>query len=174
LERPDCCLAREAAASGKSPTEPRSSRVQIGGRNKFLGAEFGAEETGFSSRSFSMKQFVIAAVGLTLFAGAALAQNYGTAPAPAPSSTPAPAAAPAPAMATDAKPTAKAARAQCKADAKAQGLKGDARKTAQEDCFAKARPDLVAAEKCRKDGKDKNLAGKELKAYVKQCVASAG
>jgi psiF repeat len=77
------------------------------------------------------------------------------------------------APAADAKPTAKAARAQCQADAKAQGLKGDARKSAVEDCFAKARPDLAAADKCRKDGKDKNLAGKELKAFVKECVAGA-
>jgi hypothetical protein len=32
---------------------------------------------------------------------------------------------------------------------------------------------LAVADKCRKEGKDKNLAGKELRAYVKQCVASA-
>ena len=59
------------------------------------------------------------------------------------------------------------------ADAKAQGLKGPARKAAVDDCFAKARPDLAAAQKCRKEGKDKSHADKELKAYVKQCVAAA-
>ena len=70
-------------------------------------------------------------------------------------------------------PSAKEARAQCKADAKAQGLKGDARKAAVEDCFAKARPDIAAAKKCREEGKAKGLADKELKAYVKTCKADA-
>ena len=77
------------------------------------------------------------------------------------------------APAADAKPTAKEARAKCNADAKAQGLKGEPRKTAVADCFAKARPDLAAADKCRQEGKDQKLAGQKLKDYVKQCVASA-
>jgi len=113
-----------------------------------------------------MKRIFIAAFALSLASAAAIAQTTTppATPTPAPST-----AAPAP----DAKPTGKEARAQCVADAKAQGLKGPARKAAVDDCFAKARPDLAAAQKCRKEGKDKSLADKELKAYVKQCVAAA-
>ena len=64
-------------------------------------------------------------------------------------------------------------RAQCKADAKAQGLKSDQRKAAVEECFAKARPDIAAAKKCRDEGKAQGLADKELKTYVKTCKAGA-
>jgi len=70
-------------------------------------------------------------------------------------------------------PTAKEVRAQCRDQAKAQGLKGDERKAAVNDCFAKARPDLAAKQKCREEGKAKGLANAELKAYVKSCKASA-
>jgi hypothetical protein len=117
----------------------------------------------------SMKRFLIAALALGLSSALAVAQTTTPAPAPLAPGPVAPTAAPS----SDAKPTAKEAREKCRADAKAQGLKGDARKTAVDDCFAKARPDLVARQKCVKDGKDKSLAGKELKAFVKQCVASA-
>ena len=114
-----------------------------------------------------MKRLIVAALLLGLSGAVAVAQTTNPpAPAPTPGASTA-------GPASDAKPTAKEARAKCNADAKAQGLKGDDRKTAVADCFAKARPDLAAADKCRQEGKDKKLAGKELKTYVKQCVASA-
>jgi hypothetical protein len=130
------------------------------------GARGDAKEIDTKERT--MKRLLIAGLALGLFGAVASAQT--TAPAPTPSPAPA---APMAAPAADAKPTAKAARAQCQADAKAQGLKGEPRKTAVADCFAKARPDLAAADKCRQEGKDQKLAGQKLKDYVKQCVASA-
>ena len=95
-----------------------------------------------------MKRVLIAALLGALALGAASAQTA----APDPSATPSAASAPAAPM------SGKQAREQCKADAKAQGLKGEARKTAVQDCFAKARPDLAKAQQCRKYGKAKGLA----------------
>lgn len=69
------------------------------------------------------------------------------------------------------KQSGKEARQKCRADAIAKGLKGDARKTAVQECFAQARPDRAAAQKCRQDGKAQNLDGKELKKFVKECRA---
>jgi hypothetical protein len=60
--------------------------------------------------------------------------------------------------------------ATCREEAKSQGLKGDARKTAVQDCFVKQRPDLAGWEKCRTapemKGKDKD----ERKALLKECL----
>jgi psiF repeat len=113
-----------------------------------------------------MKRFAFAMLALGLGLGAANAQNAAPAPEPAPAGSAAP-------VAPAAKQTGKEVRAQCKADAKSQGLKGDARKAAVDDCFAKARPDLAEARKCRQDGKAKGLADAELKAFVKQCKVAA-
>jgi len=112
---------------------------------------------------------IVAAVLFVSLATSAFAQTAAPAPTPAPAAqaTPAPATA-APATA-DTKPTGKEVRQQCKAEAKAQGLKGDARKAAVDQCFAQARPDLAKARQCRKEGEAKGLAEKELKAYVRQC-----
>ena len=88
-----------------------------------------------------MKRLIVATLLLGLSGAAAVAQTTNP-PAPTPATSTA-------APASDAKPSAKEARAKCNADAKAQGLKGDDRKTAVADCFAKARPDLAAADKCR-------------------------
>jgi glucose/arabinose dehydrogenase len=108
-------------------------------------------------------------LALTLALGLSLAAAQAQTATPEPTH----AASPAPIAAPDAKPAGKEVREQCKTDAKAQGLKGPARKAAVDDCFAKARPDLARAQKCRKEGKDKGLADKELKTYVKQCKTSA-
>ena len=65
--------------------------------------------------------------------------------------------------------TGKDVRAQCKADAQSQGLRGTARKGFVQDCFVKARPDLAAAQKCRQQGKEQGLADNDLKAFVRNC-----
>src|ERR1700689_4738854 len=162
----DCCLGRGVAASRKLTPSLGSTTVQSAFSH--AGAAYSpTKPTGIKERT--MKRLIVATLLLGLSSAAAVAQTTNP---PAPTPTPAPAASTA-APASDAKPSAKEARAKCNADAKAQGLKGDDRKTAVADCFAKARPDLAAADKCRQEGKDKKLAGKELKTYVKQCVASA-
>jgi len=112
-----------------------------------------------------MNRLFAAALALGLGLSAANAQT--ASPTPAPDASPAPIAAPA------AKPTGRDVREQCKADAKAHGLKGPVRKAAVDECFDKARPDLARARECREEGKSKGLADKELRTYVKQCKASA-
>jgi hypothetical protein len=90
--------------------------------------------------------------------------------------TPAPAASPAPSAASPAdasKMTGKEVRAQCREQAEAQGLKGDARKAAVQQCFAAARPDLAKRQQCRVEGKAKGLSDGELKSYVKTCMGDA-
>src|SRR5271170_2710262 len=168
----DCCLGRGAAASGKLTSSLGSTTVQSAFSQ--AGAVYSPRRTATPTKPTrikerTMKRLVLAALLLGLSSAAAVAQTTNP-PAPTPAPTPVTSTA---APASDAKPTAKEARAKCSADAKAQGLKGDDRKTAVTDCFAKARPDLAAADKCRQEGKDKKLAGTELKTYVKQCVASA-
>jgi hypothetical protein len=101
-----------------------------------------------------MKRLIVAALLLGLSSAAVVAQTTNP---PAPEPTPATSTA---GPASDAKPTAKEARAKCNADAKAQGLKGGDRKTAVADCFAKARPDLAAADKCRQEGRTRNSPAK--------------
>ena len=110
-----------------------------------------------------MERFLLAAAVLSFGALPGFAQ---TAPPP-PANPPPPAMAPAP----PAKQTGKEVRQQCRADAEAKGLKGPEKRAAVEDCFAKARPDLAAANACRKQGKDKGLADQELKDFVKSCKA---
>lgn len=114
-----------------------------------------------------MKSLLAAAFVLAIGLGVASAQTAApTAPAaPATTMTPAPDA--------PAKPvTGKDVRAQCRAEAKAQGLKGDSRKAAVQQCFAQARPDLVKAKQCRDEAKAKSLTGPDFRAYVKQCKAA--
>ena len=115
-----------------------------------------------------MKSLLVAAMFASI-ASVAIAQTAAPTPTPTPMPTPAALATPAPAAAADAKLTGKEVREQCKSEAKAQGLKGPARKAAVDQCFAQARPDLAKAQQCRKEGKAKGLADKDLKAYVKQC-----
>ena len=88
---------------------------------------------------------------------AAAVLSFGALPGFAQTAPPPPAMAPAP----PAKQTGKEVRQQCRADAEAKGLKGPEKRAAVEDCFTKARPDLAAANACRKQGKDKGLAGQE-------------
>jgi hypothetical protein len=110
-----------------------------------------------------MKRLFIAAVsaGLTLASGNA--QIY----SPTPGTT-SPPAAPS-ASSPHAIGPGKAVRAQCRAQAKAQGLEGPARRAAVQECFAAARPDLAQAQKCRQEGKGNGLADGELRAFVRQC-----
>ena len=65
--------------------------------------------------------------------------------------------------------SATAVRAQCRDDARAQGLKGEDRVASVDACYAKALPERAAALKCRRDGKAKGLAGTELRDFTKQC-----
>src|ERR1700691_1011754 len=158
----DCCLGRGVAASRKLTPSLGSRTVQsafshAGAVYSPRRAATPTKPTGIKERT--MKRLIAATFLLGLSSAAAVAQTTNP---PAPTPTPATSTA---APASDAKPSAKEARAKCNADAKAQGLKGDDRKTAVADCFAKARPDLAAADKCRQEGKDKKLAGKELKTY---------
>jgi hypothetical protein len=44
-------------------------------------------------------------------------------------------------------------------------------RAAVQNCFAQTRPDLAAANACRKQGKDKGLFGQELNDFVKGCKA---
>lgn len=72
----------------------------------------------------------------------------------------------------DGKPTAKAARAACKDETAAKGLRGSERKTAIAACFKEKRPDLAARAECRKEAKAKGLGGEELKTAIKSCARS--
>jgi hypothetical protein len=123
------------------------------------GAEISIKEFPF------MKRLFIAAVstGLTLASGNA--QIY----SPTPGTTSPPAAGAPSASSPRAVGPGKAVRAQCRAQAKAQGLEGPARRAAVQECFAAARPDLAQAQKCRQEGKGKGLADGELRAFVRQC-----
>ena len=68
----------------------------------------------------------------------------------------------------------KEVRAACRAEVKAQGVKGEARKTAVQGCVARERPDLAQRKTCRDEGKAKALDGKELKLFVKTCMNGKG
>ena len=109
-----------------------------------------------------MKSIMIAALALGLCAVSAAAQTAAP-PSDAPAATES---APAPG-------TAKAVRAQCRAEVESQGLTGPARKAAVNDCFVKARPDLAGAMKCRQDGRAQGLADQALKDFVRQCRTTA-
>jgi hypothetical protein len=126
------------------------------------------------SRSFrngvkAMKRVILAAA-FSLAAGAVFAQT------PAPSVPTAPVVAPAPAapsaipLTKDGKPRAKEVRAACRAEAKGQGLKGDARKQAVADCVVKQRPDLAARMQCSMDPKAKGLDRDAKRAFIKDCI----
>ena len=112
-----------------------------------------------------MNNLLIAACALTLSVGAAFAQM-----APDPTATPA--AAPTTAVPSAVPQTGKEVRAQCRADAVAQGLKGRARKASVNSCFSQARPDLAKAQQCRKDATAKGLVGPARKSAVMACRAA--
>ena len=61
--------------------------------------------------------------------------------------------------------------AGCRSDAKAKGLKGDALKSAVDDCVGAQNPKAAARLECRQKGKAQGLAGDDLKAFVKTCAA---
>ncbi|HMF06015.1 MAG TPA: PsiF repeat-containing protein [Methylocella sp.] len=105
-----------------------------------------------------MKRFLVAAAVFSLGALPGFAQTG----APAPANPPA---------APAAQGSGKDVRAQCRAEAQAKGLKGPLMRAAVQNCFAQARPDLAAANACRKQGKDKGLFGQELNDFVKGCKA---
>lgn len=69
------------------------------------------------------------------------------------------------------KPTAKELIASCRADAKAKGLTGKAKKEAVDQCVGAERPKLAERLECRQQGKGKGLSGDELKSFVKTCMA---
>jgi len=129
-----------------------------------------------------MNRILVAALAVGLGVSAATAQTApeapppGAAPAPAAPAAPAPAA-PAPGAsqpgAAPSQMTGPEARAKCRADAEAQGLKGAARQAAVQDCFAKARPDLAKRQQCRMQGKAAGLAGNSLRVFMQKCIAGA-
>ncbi len=106
-----------------------------------------------------MKRFLLTAAALSLGSLPGFAQ------------TAAPPSATLPAPAPAAQQTGKDIWAQCRAEAQAKGLKGPLKRAAVQECFAQARPDLAAANACRKQGKDKGLFGQELNNFVKGCKA---
>ena len=119
-----------------------------------------------------MKLSALTILASLCFAAPAFAQTATPAPTTAPAAT-----STAPEMTKDGKPKAKAVRKQCRAEAKSQGLKGDAREKAISECFIKQRPDLAAKEtardQCRADAKAKGIAkGSDRKAFVKTCEKS--
>jgi hypothetical protein len=121
-----------------------------------------------------MKMTLLIAAVSGLYVSAALAQTA----APAPVDTTAPAAATAapaatPSTADGAKPKPKEVLAECRSEAKTQGLKGDARKAAVQDCFVKQRPDLAGWEKCRTDPQMKGKEKDERKALMKECMKNS-
>ena len=124
-----------------------------------------------------MKPFVSPSVALVTFFAVALnaAPTYAQTPAAAPAaSTTAAPATPAPELTKDGKPKAKMVRAQCRADAEAQGLKGMEKQKAVSACLVKQRPDLAAKEQCRMDGHEKGLKKDGLKDFVKDCAKAKG
>jgi len=114
-----------------------------------------------------MKTTLFIVLASALYAGAALAQTASPPATSAPADTAAPATA---AAAQSGKPKPKEVLATCRDEAKSQGLKGDARKTAVQECFVKQRPDLAAWEKCRTDPEMKGKAKDERKALMKECL----
>ena len=95
---------------------------------------------------------------------------------PSPASTPVPA--PAADLTKTGKPRAKEVRKTCRDEAKAQGLKGDARRKAVSDCFIKQRPDLAAQENAREqcftDAKAKGMKKDARKDFMKECRKAKG
>jgi len=137
-----------------------------------LSAPAGARETR-SRKIPPMKRLFIAAFVAGLALAPANAQNSTTPGAAPPPAAGAPAAASPATGSPNAKPTGKQARAQCQAQAKAQGLTGPARKQAVQDCFASARPDLAQAQKCRQQAKANGLQDTQLTAFMRQCKTAA-
>jgi hypothetical protein len=125
-----------------------------------------------------MKRLLIATFVAGLALAPANAQNSTTPEAAPPPAAGAPAAGAPPAASPAAgspnvRPTGKQARAQCQAQAKAQGLAGPARKQAVQDCFASVRPDLAQAQKCRQQAKANGVQDTQLTAFVRQCKTAA-
>lgn len=69
----------------------------------------------------------------------------------------------------DGKPTAATARAACKQEADAGGLKGAERTAALVACFNGKRPDLAQRAECRKEARGKGLDADALKAAIAEC-----
>lgn len=118
-----------------------------------------------------MRQFLFA----VLLAGASFSTVVAqTTPPPAPAPDPAPTVAAPTTPATAAKPSKdeiKAARMACVDDAKGKSLKGPARHDAVKACMAQKYPQVAKMQDCRKQGKDKGLVKKEMKAFMQQCTA---
>jgi len=72
----------------------------------------------------------------------------------------------------DGRPTAVAARAACKQEADASGLKGAERTVSLVACFNGKRPDLAQRAECRKEARGKGLDGESLKAAIAECGRS--
>ena len=116
-------------------------------------------------------RFVHIIAATLFFASPALAQT----PAPdaaAPSAAPGAGPAEPAAGGGGGKAKVKEIMAGCRADAKAQGLKGQAMQQAAMDCAVKQRPALAGRMQCRKDGMAKGLTKDDLKSFVKDCLKS--
>jgi hypothetical protein len=120
-----------------------------------------------------MRLLATAAVMLALVAGPAFAQTPTPAAAAPAASAPAAMATPAAGLTKDGKPRMKDVRATCQSQAKGQGLKGDGRRQAVEDCIIKQRPDMAASVKCRMDPQTKGMDKDARRAFVKDCVGKS-
>jgi hypothetical protein len=120
---------------------------------------------------------VIASMSATIF-GLAMAQTPAQ-PPPATAQQPSPAAPPV------AHPTARSrlprpsgeqvrtARAECRAEANAKGLRGNDRAQLLRSCFAAKVPAFVRRNECRKQGKAKGLGQAGLRAFIRQCASKS-
>jgi hypothetical protein len=69
-------------------------------------------------------------------------------------------------------PSVKEIRAECHANLKAKGLKGDDLRKAVSACIVIKRPGQAKREQCRMEGVEKGMRKDELGAYVKNCIKS--
>jgi hypothetical protein len=67
----------------------------------------------------------------------------------------------------------RAARAECRAEANAKGLRGNERAQLLRSCFAAKVPAFVRRNECRKQGKAKGLSQAGLRSYIRQCVSKS-
>jgi len=62
---------------------------------------------------------------------------------------------------------------QCSADAKDEGLKGDARKDYMSQCL-RSSESTAASKQCNADATEKGLSGEKRKDFLKTCIKSKG
>ena len=110
-------------------------------------------------KTFALSSFFVAA----LVCGTAMAQTDNSPPGQG---------VPPPGAAMGAPPSNKDLIANCRADARAKGLRGHALKSAVVDCVGAQNPKVAARMRCAQQGKAQGvMAGDAMKAFVRNCVA---